>query len=233
MPRLLNCVLEMHGRNFFESEGTVSPPDLLTNMEWSNYVFVSSIRHPISRILSSLDNDPRYKYEKCKLNSNPSAITSCGHEAIGSDNTMINECAKSIYHCYSNYYVRMFAGISHKKEVTSSSMQKAKQNFERYSCVVLQESWEDTVGCLKHRLALNLQHDGFIFNLGGNILAAAEYSNHTTKEVTNLTSSFLQKITSVELDRLTQLNSYDLEFYEWAKGRILSQAEHKWDRSQS
>jgi hypothetical protein len=237
-PRLLNCVLELHQRNFWESENTVSPPDILTNEEWGHYVFVSTIRHPISRILSSLNNDPLYNNNNCQLSNQTSqedqkpAISTCGHDVISSDRKILNSCRKEIYSCYSNYYVRMFAG-TYKERVTPAILERAKQNFERYSCVILQEYWKETVGCLRHRLGLNLQQDGAAFNAGGSIQRAADSASTATTVSTstpNITLSFLEKIDAIELERLTRLNSYDIEFYEWAKERILEDAKHKWDR---
>ena len=56
MPRVLNCGMLLKDRNFIELEGTPAPIDLLSNPEWHSTVFISSIRHPIDRIVSSLTN---------------------------------------------------------------------------------------------------------------------------------------------------------------------------------
>ena len=238
-PRLLSCVLELHQRNFWESENTVSPPDILSNKEWGHYVFVSTMRHPISRILSSLENDPPYNNKNCQSKNQTTlqknqktAISTCGHNAISTDQNILYRCRAGIYFCYSNYYVRMFAG-TYKEAVTPAILERAKRNFERYSCVVLQEHWKETVGCLRHRLGLNLQQDGATFNSGGRIQRLVDSGSSSTTVPTstlNITLSFLGKIDVIELERLTRLNSYDIEFFEWAKERIFEDAKHKWDR---
>ena len=48
----------------------------------------------------------------------------------------------------------------------------------------------------------------------------------------NLTAAFLEKITPVELDRIQRLNSFDIEFYEWATEHILTEAKRNWDPRQ-
>jgi len=249
-PRLLSCVLTLAERNFFEMEGTVSPPDILTNPEWSHYVFVSTIRDPISRIKSSLRNDPKFNMkgekrskdfvENCTIPHQPSkadTINSCAQRHIFTDKIILNNCdGSSIYHCYSNYYVRMYAGTvtTENPKVTHSTLEQAKRNFERYSCVVLNEAWDLTAECLPKRLGLQLRQRS-LFNVNGRKDIRLD-RNTKTETVTTivvpnvLNSTYLKTFSEIEFERLIRLNKLDIEFFEWAKQRILTQANYDFDR---
>lgn len=224
MPRLMSCAIESHQRNFNELEGTVSPPDLTTNAEWSNFVFVSTLRHPLARIISSLHNDPPYrKVNGCVQPTNPKELNLCAHRKVSFDNKIMDECHKGIYYCYSNYYVRMFAGHPNgpSNVVTKETLQLAKKNFLRYSCVVLQEQYETTESCLKTKLGLHLKSD-VEFNVQGNLIKSVNSTATRGADIKNSDAEFLQSLREHELVRLKKLNALDLEFYDWAKYQILA-----------
>ena len=112
MPGLINCAMAAHHRNFEEVEGTVSPPNILNHPEWSDYVFISTIRLSLARIVSSLYNEPRYvkKGTKCTKSATRNQLNDCAHQAVASEESIMSNCHQSIYFCYSNNFVRMFAG---------------------------------------------------------------------------------------------------------------------------
>lgn len=217
----------------FSTSGTVSPPDILTNPEYSNFVFVSTIRHPISRIISSLHNDPIYKKAKCrntKQTMQSWQLNACAHKLLESDASIKAKCADgAIYYCYSNYFVRMFAG--HQKQdgldVTRKTLDAAKRNFLRYSCVVVQERWDETAVCLSRRLGLHLS-SSLGFNIQGKIGTATSEVKMTTataataKDQSSSALDFSKTLNPEEVKRLEQLNALDIEFYEWAKQIVLS-----------
>jgi len=223
--------------------GTVSPPDILTNPEWANFVFVSTIRHPITRIISSLHNDMPYHNQlqgcyKEKTKTGERKLSNCAKYAISNTDFILQRCEKGIYYCYSNYFVRMFAGhpsssVGHKQpQVTRETLETAKQNFLRYSCVVLQEQWDETSLCLSQKLGLHLSSSES-YNVKGAMHAKASLhssggsdsnpdigsSSNSTDDTDGL--SFTE-VTDEEYQLLESLNELDLEFYEWAKKQILS-----------
>ena len=125
----------------FVNTGTVSPPDTSSNLGWANTVFISTIRHPVSRIISAIRNE-----HKCSSIKNCTRFRHRG--GMQSRESMMKECSLSTYFCKSNYFVRLFSGqLDYNLSVTEDTVEAAKDNFRRYSCVLIQEAWEATLTC--------------------------------------------------------------------------------------
>jgi len=227
IPRLVDCLATTHHQNFFEVEGTVSPPTILSDPEWANFVFVSTMRHPIARIISSLHNDPPYQKPQlgCYKSDNPKKLNQCARAVLFMNDQIMNRCGHGIYFCYSNYYVRMFAGHPNGVEypVTRKTLERAKEHFRRYSCVVLLEHWTETSHCLATKLGLHLtSQEGY--NVQGSIKEKVQHKGALLSNQTKKASldTFSESLTNDEYGRLLELNTLDLEFYNWAKDLILS-----------
>lgn len=219
VPYLMNCVMGEHNRNFIEIEGSVSPPNLLTSPEWSNFVFVSSLRHPIARIISLLHNTPPWTSVQCVKPNETKELNFCAHNSIDSTDKIFHSCQQGIFRCLSNYYVRMFAGHSTSEgPVTERTVEIAKNNFRRYSCVILQEQWGETQRCLSTKLGLHLSSNTG-FNVNGE--KPVERKVHM-QDLVHSPEDFSETLLPEELKRLTVANKFDLEFYEWAKEVILA-----------
>jgi len=201
---IVRTAMQKAGRNMFEAEGFGVPTDILSH-RWSDYVFISSIRHPMARIESSLRNDLQYHY--CRMVPNTS---SCLSKYVGSDSAILKECDKSIYNCMSNYLVRMFSGMERNYTNDFDMLERAKRNWHRFSCVVLQEEWSRTEHCLGERLGL-YRHSKVMFNVNGN-LTAGVLSSHV---------AHVELLQKEDYARLVSLNRADFEFYEWAREQIL------------
>lgn len=200
----------------------------MTNPEWANYVFVSSIRHPIARAVSSLRHDPRFTLPQpaCTHPTDAKALSNCARGQIASEDAVLGSCQHGIYYCFSNYYVRMFAGMDDQQQqqqrtVTREALATAKRNFGRYSCVVLLESWDETSHCMS-KIGLHLT-DARRFNVDGT-MTMMEDSDGTTTAATRAELNFTASLSDTELSRLEELNDLDLEFYNWAANQILSGA---------
>jgi hypothetical protein len=204
------------GQNFFEAEGFGVPDDLLTNPAWNSFVFVSTLRHPLDRIESSLRAD--HRYHACR-EANSTSQRSCLHRFVASEEAILKHCDHAIYHCLSNYYVCMFSDMDYQTYTTDKDMlQKAKRNFWRFSCVFLQEAWDETVPCLPHKLGLHVQNPAK-FNILGRLSALGNNTVVVPKSDERQSVLFAE-----DLSRLEALNQVDLEFFEWAKEIILSKA---------
>ena len=204
--------MTMAERNFIEFEGTVSPPDILTDPNWADFVFVSTLRHPLARIISALKND-KAVYTWSKLD-------------ISTEEKILHRCEWGVFHCHSNYYIRMFAGHpgggpGKGKIATRETLDAAKANFLRYSCVILQEDWKATEECLASRLGFRLQRGGAAFNVNGHI-AQNNDAGLSGRNVNYSKSTFLARLDESQYERLLKLNELDIEFYEWAKELIQS-----------
>lgn len=226
MPRLIDCVTGVSNRNFIELEGTVTPPDLLTNPEYANFVFITTIRHPIARTISSLHNDPLFnkKLPNCTQPDEANQVNGCAHNFISDGEAIMKRCHWGVYFCYSNYFVRVLAGHPNGKdnEVTRHTLELAKRNFLRYSCVILQEQWKDTSSCLATKLGLHLSHDAE-FNVEGHLGKQTKMGESVAiRKDQHSDSTFLETLTKQEYEQLLELNALDLEFYEWAKEQILA-----------
>lgn len=223
IPRLVDCITTTHFRNFYEVEGTVSPPTILTDSEWANFVFVSTLRHPIARIISSLHNDPPFTSisKGCYKPEAAHDLNNCSKAILASTEDMETKCRQGIYYCYSNYFIRMFAGHRNGAyhPVTRETLELAKQNFRRYSCVILQEHWAETSHCLSHKLGLHLTS-----NEGYNVQGVLKQKMHkqAVDDRSGSMHTFSESLTNREYGRLLELNALDLEFYNWAKEQILS-----------
>lgn len=207
---ILRKAMQTTSRNFIEVEGCGVPDDILSD-QWSDFVFISSIRHPMARIESSLRNDFRYK--TC-TNGTQKDPASCLVRFIGTNNAILNQCSKGIYYCMSNYFVRMFSGMEQNYTTDEDMLMRAKNNWNRFSCVVLQEEWSQTVHCIGNRLGL-YRYQAVAFNVNGDprpVTNASMASNTGRSE---------DLVREDDYKRLLSLNEVDMQFYEWAKDQIV------------
>jgi hypothetical protein len=187
LPGMVRSVMDSHEQNFIEIEGSGVPIDMLES-SWDDFVFVSTIRHPVDRIVSSLLNDQCRKKRECfegKMRSFAS--------------TAITQCQQGVYHCNSNYFVRTFSGLDNRYTTDEDMLEKAKMNFLRLSCVVIVEYWGETVSCLEN-IGLHLKAKE-VFNVVGK----KEGSNHH------------KELSQDELKLVESFNEVDIQFYEWVK----------------
>ena len=118
----------------------------------------------------------------------------------------------------------MFSGLDEYKgayPATRESLELAKQNFLRFSCVMLLE--QDTEisfanlahKCLATRLGLHLKSEEH-FNVHGklNLAASNEIGSNNRNDID------FEELTSEERTLLLDMNQLDLEFFEWAKDII-------------
>lgn len=203
LERATIAAIQRNERNMIEMEGAGVPVDMLSPGKWGSFVFVSSIRHPIPRALSSLLHDGK---TKCNAASNRSE---CMSHHLQMNETMMR-CSRWIYNCHSNYYVRMFSGLDTQYTTDEDMLARAKQNFHRFSCVLLQERWDDTSVCLRRLGMFRLSKMQYNVNGGldvdGNVKSDVDLS-------------FLSK---EDQERLWEMNRVDVEFYEWASDQVLS-----------
>lgn len=205
---IVRNAMQKTGRNMFEAEGFGVPYDILSN-RWSEYVFISSIRHPMTRIESSLRNDQDYR--QCQQH-NDTALSTCLSKYVSSKEVILQRCDNGIYLCHSNYLVRMFSGMERHYTNDADMLERAKRNWHRFSCVVLQEQWFQTSHCLGDRLGLYKHPDG-AYNINGvKVLANASTTSNTGRT---------ELLFKEDYQRLLSLNRVDLQFYEWAKDQIL------------
>lgn len=253
LSHYFRSAMQHHKQNFIELEGSGIPEDILVENEvslprtWYDYVFISSIRHPIDRIVSSLYNDPK----QCGNKRSKRSKKSCINTIIQNKDLLLEKCSNSIYYCYSNYYTRMFSGHdtefydqteeTNSDDAQSSSLDIAKLNFYRFSCIILVEYWDETITCLQEKLGLHLltsQH----YNVKGQISVGREqqskqsqYSQFITPVISSLkggegkndggghgATNHLHLLSNSSRQILEDMNQIDLEFYEWAKQEILN-----------
>ena len=155
--------MDYHERNFIEIEGSGVPVDMLES-SWDDFVFVSTIRHPVDRVVSALLND------QCK------GDRQCFAQKKRSFASDVGKCRKGVYHCNSNYFVRTFSGLDNRYTTDEDMLEKAKMNFLRFSCVVVVEYWDETVRCLE-RIGLHLK-DSKVFNIAANIKSRNRIASH-------------------------------------------------------
>jgi len=201
------AAMHRNGRNMIEMEGAGVPIDLLEG--WSSFVFVSSLRHPVARAVSSLLHDGK---TKCHGASN---VGECMSHHLALNETMMR-CERWIYNCHSNYYVRMFSGLDTVYTTDQDMLERAKRNFRRFSCVLLQEQWDETAVCLRKLGLFRIPKTRYNVNGGLDGVGAGNSSSDT------IVLSFVPK---VDRDRLWEMNRVDIEFYEWAKDQILTSLE--------
>ena len=53
LPGMVGSAVDSHGRNVIEIEGSGVPVDMLES-SWDDFVFISTIGHPLDRVVSSL-----------------------------------------------------------------------------------------------------------------------------------------------------------------------------------
>lgn len=212
----VSAMHEYH-RNFIEFEANGAPVDMLED-HWSDFVFVSTMRHPLERIVSSLKNDPDLR---CKSAGN----VECMSKFITTE-AIQQRCSqgKGIYYCHSNYFVRMFSGMDKVWTTDEDMMQRAKKNFHRFSCVILQEEWDETSVCLR-KLGLYRSPEKQ-FNVAGRLSSSGLNGTSATKLRKSNEFSLLRK---QEQDILIEVNQLDLEFYEWSRNIIISDARYNLD----
>lgn len=213
--QLLMQIMDAHQRNFIEAEGNGVPENLWDSGDWEQFVFVSTLRHPVSRIVSLLKND------YCK-----SRGKDCFEQIKRTFASNVNKwCNKGVYMCPSNYYVRIFSGLDNNYTTDADMIQRAQLNFVRFSCVILLEQWDDTVSCLQN-IGLYLHKDNLAFNQNGQMKRAGVHLNTTTQ----LNSTALSPhqgnsyLTPAQEEQIVSYNQADLIFYEWAKHYLLSNA---------
>lgn len=209
---VLRTVMKKSGRNIIEVEGNGVPVDLLEGDQWSDFVFITSIRNPIERIKSSLRHDA--KFESCREETmTPEQTASCLSRYLGKE-TILETCQEWIYVCFSNYFVRMFSGMELEYTNDKDMIHRAKRNFHRFSCVIMQEEWSRTEHCLGDRLGLYRRSSG-AFNVDG-------LRSHPSRvDENHIESNSLKLLSDHDYETLVSLNQADLEFYEWAKEQIL------------
>lgn len=190
LPGMVRKAMDSHERNFIEIEGSGVPVDMLES-NWDDFVFVSTIRHPVDRIVSSLLNDQCKRDRQCfeqKMRSFASVVST--------------ECNQGVYHCNSNYFVRTFSGLDNRYTTDEDMLEKAKMNFLRLSCVVVVEYWDETVSCLEN-IGLHLKA-AKVFNIAGGGANALEIDHR-------------KELSEEEWKLVESYNEVDIQFYEWVK----------------
>jgi len=217
------------GRNFIELEGNGVPVDMVVAADagarsaqrqsrkdpWEDFVFVSTIREPLARIVSDLESTHTFRCGDVHGSGDvqkTAASKACVENLLRDEAVILGRCRKGVYECHSNYYVRIFSGLDAEYTTDADMLARAKRNFKRFSCVVLQERWSETARCLGTRLGLYLTTD-LEFNVVGHGLKKAVAGVRHEDAV-----SFLSENTQ---SLLRELNRVDFEFYEWAKEWIL------------
>eukprot|EP00550_Attheya_septentrionalis_P007161 CAMPEP_0198285632 /NCGR_PEP_ID=MMETSP1449-20131203/4874_1 /TAXON_ID=420275 /ORGANISM="Attheya septentrionalis, Strain CCMP2084" /LENGTH=364 /DNA_ID=CAMNT_0043983113 /DNA_START=156 /DNA_END=1247 /DNA_ORIENTATION=- len=192
LPGMVRAAMDSHGRNFIEIEGSGIPDDMLES-SWDDFVFVSTIRHPVDRIVSALLND------QCEGNRQ------CFEQKKRSFASDVSKCQLSVYNCNSNYFVRTFSGLDNRYTTDEDMLEKAKMNFLRFSCVVVVEYWNETVRCLE-TIGLHLK-DIKLFNVAGDLQSI----NHTLSRETD----YGKELSQEELALMKAFNEVDIQFYDW------------------
>ena len=175
-----------------ESKRPLPVSSVLGNREdWNRWVFVTSLRSPLDRAVSLLHAESRYCRDR---------VGNCSYETLFRDDSVRKNCANDSSYCYSNHMTRVFSGRHGTDELTRTDLERAKLMLHRVSCIlVLGESLNRTVSCLKHTLGLSdLDLD------------------HSTLEDENNTENLLSTLPARDLKRLMELNQYDLELWEYA-----------------
>jgi hypothetical protein len=220
--------MEVAGRNLIEVEGSGVPNDLLTTSTstnstedaesvWKDFVFVSTIRHPLDRIESALRND-NLAWSCRKPHLNDTERLKCRSDFVDSNATILSRCSGKVYDCHSNYYVRTFSGMDTNYTTDAEMLRLAKERFLRFSCVVLQEAWDETIPCLATKLGLHLTRQAKLFNVEGQMKGAVSLAvAQNVKQVKQP-----RTVSAEAYTRLVELNRVDLEFYEWAKYQIMT-----------
>ena len=210
--------LDRVGRNYFEAKYFGGPPDIWADY-WSDFVFITTLRHPLGRIESVFRRDSAYN--KCIVDDEDS-VRECLRDFLDTDNMILDVCDQNPNLCISNYLIRTFSGHENNFTTPGETLDLAKTNFKRYSCVVLQESWDSTDSCLGEKLGLYQKYPK------GHAFLKEERKKLSKDQGVTIDDSVerLQNWLGSEMyDRLVRLNQADLEFYEWAKKQILTASE--------
>eukprot|EP01084_Bolivina_argentea_P100234 180015_1 len=164
---VLNGVMKQYQTNFIEFENSGLPTDILTNSYWKNWTFITSMRNPMDRIVSAIKRLPQF----CN------GLEVCDMSKYINANFIKQSCDHYMYTCINNYFIRMLLGfdgvIQRIDAINQTHLIKAKQVLHRISCVIIVESWDDTIKCLGERLGL-YRTDNVMRNYG------ASDTNHTT-----------------------------------------------------
>lgn len=220
MEAAVRSALQRSNRNVIEVEGSGVPADILSD-SWNDWVFITSIRHPMDRIDSFLRNVQGYKHCSLLNRGNTTKRAECYSRLLMSRQHLLDKCHDSIFKCLSNYLVRMFSGRELEWTSDEQMLRLAKINFYRFSCVILQEEWAQTQTCLGDRLGLYIYPDQ-AYNVNGAIHVSTNVSTALDATMNGNSSDDKQLLTNQDYDMLLSLNQVDLEFYEWAKQQILS-----------
>jgi hypothetical protein len=124
LPDMVRGAMDSHERNFIEIEGSGVPVDMLES-SWDDFVFVSTIRHPVDRVVSALLND------QCK------GDRQCFAQKKRSFASDVGRCRKGVYHCNSNYFVRTFSGLDNRYTTDGKSQAELFALFLRRGCGIL------------------------------------------------------------------------------------------------
>lgn len=127
-------------------------------------------------------------------------------------NETMARCSRWIYNCHSNYYVRMFSGLDTDYTTDEDMLERANKNFFRFSCVLLQEEWDETSVCLRKKLGLS-RLPKMQYNVDGGLDVDGSVNSDTAG---------LNAIAEEDRERLMEMNRVDIEFYDWARKQILS-----------
>eukprot|EP00957_Ditylum_brightwellii_P123191 9392977-Ditylum_brightwellii.AAC.1 len=129
-PWMVKRVMDMENQNFVEIEGSGVPEHMLDSSLWGDFVFVSTVQHPIGLLVSLLKNDICMHLSQNLKKHGGNKTTCMEYEK---DHIVLNSnrrCNKSIYLCHSNYLVRIFSGLDTHYTNDTHMLETAKRNFQ-------------------------------------------------------------------------------------------------------
>jgi len=222
LPSMVKRVMDMENQNFVEIEGSGVPKRMLDSSLWGDFVFVSTVRHPIGRLVSLLKNDICMHSSQDLKKHGGNKTTCMEYEKDHIVSNSKRRCNKSIFLCHSNYLVRIFSGLDTHYTNDTHMLETAKRNFQRFSCVPIVEHFQETSHCLK-RLGLFLTNPGpdVSFNVAGNKtkrLTAPDTTRVAMKSSSSASSSYNAFAADLSHDQYLNallVNKADMEFYEW------------------
>lgn len=212
LSSMLIRVMDEAYQNFIEIEGSGVPDDMLDSSLWGDFVFVSTVRHPIGRLVSLLKND----YCTNMFQPRGANMTACFEyekEHIASNS---KRCDEGIYLCHSNYLVRIFSGLDTQYTNDTHMLETAKRNFQRFSCVPIVEHFQETSHCLK-RLGLFLTNPGpeEAFNKDGHIEEKSRITSESSLSASSSYNAYAGDLSYEQYLNALLVNKADMEFYKW------------------
>ena len=223
LSSMVKRVMDNENQNFLEIEGSGVPVDMLDSSVWGDFVFVSTIRHPIGRLVSLLKNDVCLQNSFPYLRKHGGNKTACMEHEKRHIASNSNRCDEGIYFCHSNYLVRIFSGLDKQYTNDTHMLETAKRNFQRFSCVPITERFHETSHCLK-RLGLFLTNAaglGASFNVAGNMHKSLTEDTTTRTALesppsaSSLYNAFAADLSREEYLEALSVNKADVDFYEW------------------